>query len=128
MPLVDGPVLVVATEELLVDSPKGSLPLSGRQKATTKASLLSSLSGPWGKELCRAGGHVRKFEDGTRAAASVCAGATTVALEPEVNAQRPQKARTSSERLWVMEESAFFFYLLSSDLLQIHRGLCVSDY
>lgn len=32
--------------------------------------------------------------------------------------------------LWVMEEAAFFFFfnLLYSDLWQIHRGLCVSDY
>lgn len=33
--------------------------------------------------------------------------------------------------LWVMEEAAIFFFflnLLYSDLWQIHRGLCVSDY
>lgn len=32
--------------------------------------------------------------------------------------------------LWVMKEAAFFFLLnlLYSDLWQIHRGLCVSDY
>lgn len=34
--------------------------------------------------------------------------------------------------LWIMEEAAFFFFfflnLLYSDLLQMHRGLCVSDY
>lgn len=72
----------------------------------------------------------RKCEDGVRASVPVWAGAATVAREPRVNSQRAQEARTSSKvSLGYGGGCLFFFFnLLYSDLWQIHRGLCVSDY
>lgn len=61
----------------------------------------------------------------------VCAGAATVALEPRVNSQKAQEARTSSKVSLGYGGGCLFFFLLNllySDLWQIHRGLCVSDY
>lgn len=63
----------------------------------------------------------------------LCAGATTVALESRTNAQRAGKARISPKASLDYGGGCllFFFFLLNllySDLLQMHRGLCVSDY
>lgn len=94
LPLVDGPVLVVTIEELLANSPKSSLSLSGCGKATTKASLSPSWSGPRAKSCAGQRGmpgSVRMVSEWL----CLCAGATTVALEPRANAQRAGKARTS---------------------------------
>lgn len=110
LPLVDGPVLVVTTEELLADPPKGSLPLSGCPKAATKNQPLAQLLWTQGKELCGPGRNARKREGGIRAAVPVCAGAATVAWSPGSTLREHRRPGPALRCLWVMEEAAFFFF------------------
>lgn len=95
-----------------------------------KSQPFAQLVWTWGKELCWPGGNARKRKGGVGAAVPACDGATIVAREPRANAQRVGKARTSPKASLHYGGGcpSFLKNLLYSDLLQMHRGLCVSDY